>query len=883
MRIGGKDMKQLANKYNHKEVEKGKYQDWIEKGYFTAGDMSKKPYCVVIPPPNVTGMLHLGHAYNTTLQDALCRYKRLKGFDVLWVPGMDHAGIATQAKVEKKLREQGINKYDIGREEFLKVAWQWKKDYAETIRSQWAKMGLSLDYTREAFTLDEKRNEAVRKVFVSLYEKGYIYRKEKIINWDPVLKTALSNIEVIYKEVEGHMYYFRYYIENSNQYIVVGTTRPETMFGDVAVVVNPKDERYQFLKGKKLINPANGDLLEVIFDPYVDVEFATGAMKCTPAHDPNDYALGIKYNLPQIVCMNLDATMNEKAGKYANLDRFVCREKLVEELKEKNLVEKIEKHLHQVGHSERSDSIIEPTLSKQWFVAMKKLAQNSLDKQKSSQGVHFYPTRFEKIFVNWMENIEDWCISRQLWWGHRIPAYYKKDSDELLVSFNPPADIENYVQDEDVLDTWFSSALWPFTTLGWPDNTEDLKRYYPNDLLVTAYDIIFFWVSRMMFEALEFTDTMPFKDVLIHGLIRDEQGRKMSKSLGNGIDPIAVIDEYGADALRFFLATNSAPGLDFRFSTEKIASSWNFINKIWNASRFVLLNLPRDFKVQPFMKEKMTLADQWILARLSFTMKMISENMEKYEFANVGTYLTNFIWDDFCSWYIEMSKLSLMKENVADNTRQVLFYVLKSIIILLEPFVPFVSEELYSCLPEHLESINQEKWPALDESYDNAQVVREMNEIIAAISAIRNLRNTENIANATKLDMKIYAKNENAYHYYLNNIDYLIKFGNANSFAIVQEAIKEDNGTIIPLNEGELFISFKNAIDYEKELEKLNLELKKWNSEVKRSESILNNENFLKKAPEQKIIEEKKKLTDYLSKKESVEKHIAEIKKRING
>lgn len=876
-------MKQLANKYDHREVESNKYDNWISKGYFTAGDLTKKPYCIVIPPPNVTGMLHIGHAYNTTIQDVLARYKRLQGFDVLWLPGMDHAGIATQAKVEKKLQDQGINKYDIGREEFLKVAWQWKKDYADTIHSQWAKMGLSLDYSREAFTLDEKRNEAVRKVFVTLYEKGYIYRKKKIINWDPVLKTALSNIEVIYKEIEGKMYYFRYYVENSDKYIIVGTTRPETMFGDVAVVVNPKDERYQWLKNKKLVNPANGELLEVIFDPYVDINFATGAMKCTPAHDPNDYNLGIKYNLPQIICMNLDATMNEKAGKYVNLDRFKCRELLVKELEEKGLVEKIEKHIHQVGHSERSNTIVEPTLSMQWFVAMKKLAKNSLDKQKSSEGVKFYPQRFEKIFVNWMENIEDWCISRQLWWGHRIPAYYHKQTGEVLVSYEPPKDIENYVQDEDVLDTWFSSALWPFATLGWPDeNSPDFKRYYPNDLLVTAYDIIFFWVSRMMFQALEFTHKMPFKDVLIHGLIRDEQGRKMSKSLGNGIDPLKVIDQYGADALRFFLTTNSAPGLDFRFSNEKISASWNFINKIWNATRFVLMNLPHDFEIKNFDDNKMTLADRYILAKLHLATKMISENMEKYEFANVGTHLTNFIWDDFCSWYIEMSKLSLLDELKADNTRQVLYFVLKSIIILLEPFTPFVAEELYLSLPKAKESINLESWPKLSDSYYDENVIREMNEIIFVISSIRNLRNTQNIPNSKNIDIKIYAKSDKSYHYYLDNIEYLSKFSHA-TFKIYKDAIIDEKATIIPLNDGEMFVNVNDAIDFEKELEKLTIELKKWTSEVLRCQNILSNNNFLVKAPAAKIDAEKNKLKDYLSKKESVEKHISELEMRLKN
>lgn len=871
-------MKELNAKYDHHLVEEKKYDQWVEKGYFTAGDISKKPYCVVLPPPNVTGMLHLGHAYNGTLQDVIMRYKRLKGYDVLWVAGMDHAGIATQAKIEKKLRDQGIDKYDIGREEFLKVAWQWKADYAKTIRSQWAKIGMSLDYSREAFTLDEKRNEAVRKVFVTLYEKGYIYRKEKIINWDPVLKTALSNIEVIYKEIEGHMYYFRYYIENSKDYIIVGTTRPETMFGDVAVVVNPKDERYKNLKGKKLINPANDELLDVIFDPYVDIDFATGAMKCTPAHDPNDYALGEKYNLKQIVCMNLDATMNERALKYQGMDRFECRKALVEELKAKGLVERIDVHMHQVGHSERSDAIVEPTLSKQWFVSMKKLAQNTLNKQAGKEGVNFYPQRFEKTFVQWLENIEDWCVSRQLWWGHRIPAYYKKGTDEILVSYLPPKDMENYVQDEDVLDTWFSSALWPFTTLGWPNNTEDLKRYYPNDLLVTAYDIIFFWVSRMMFEAIEFTGQVPFKDVLIHGLVRDEQGRKMSKSLGNGIDPMEVIEKYGADALRFFLSTNSAPGIDFRFSSEKIASSWNFINKIWNASRFVLMNLSADFKVQEIQYEQLQLADKWILARLNYAIKNMEENLEKYEFANVGSYLTSLIWDDFCSWYIEMSKLSLNNEKIAENTKQVLYYVLKAITILLHPFVPFVSEELYLALPDAKESIHLETWPKVITTYDNEQVLKEMKEVMEAIVFVRNYRNTENISNKIKFPILVEIKTELGKKVILENQDLLMKFMNAESIVISTE-VNEKSATRMITENVIYHIIYQKEIDIPKEIAKYEEELKHLNQEVNRCQSMLSNERFLQKAPESKIKEEKEKLQNYLSRKESVEKHLTDLNK----
>ena len=554
----------LDKRYNPHEIEKGKYDTWKEKGYFTAGDKTKQKFSMVIPPPNVTGKLHLGHSWNTTIQDIIARYKRAKGYDVLWLPGMDHAGIATQAKVEERLRKEGISRYDLGREKFLEKAWSWKNEYASLIHEQWKMMGVSLDYTRERFTLDEGLNKAVKKVFVSLYNKGLIYRGERIINWDPVFKTALSNIEVIHQDDPGKFYYFKYYIEGTSRYLEVATTRPETMFGDVCVCVNPKDERYKDVVGKYVINPANGDRLPIIADRYVDMEFGTGAMKCTPAHDPNDFVIGQKHGLPHPICMNEDATMNELCGKYQGQDRFVCRENLVNDIKEAGNLIKIEDIVHPVGHSERSHCVVEPYLSKQWFVKMDSLAQASLDLQDSEEKIEFIPERFNKIFTSWMTNPEDWCISRQLWWGHRIPAYYHKVTGEIVVSEEPPVDSENYYQDEDVLDTWFSSALWTFSTLGWPEETEDLKRYFPLDVMVTAYDIIFFWVARMIFQGLEFTGKRPFDKVLIHGLIRDAQGRKMSKSLKNDIDPINVKNKYGVDALRYFLTTSTSPGLDTR-------------------------------------------------------------------------------------------------------------------------------------------------------------------------------------------------------------------------------------------------------------------------------------------------------------------------------
>lgn len=872
--------KELAPKYNHKEVETGKYQTWVEKGYFKAHVDSGKPhYTIVIPPPNVTGKLHLGHAWNTTIQDIIIRRKRMQGYDVLWLPGMDHAGIATQAKIDEKLRNQGISRHDIGREKFLEVAWQWKEEYAAFIRAQWAKLGLSLDYSRERFTLDEGLNEAVTKVFVDYYNKGLIYRGERIINWDVEAKTALSNIEVEHKEVEGALYYFKYPYEDGTGYITVATTRPETMFGDVAVAVHPEDDRYKHLVGKKVLIPGNKKPIPVITDEYVDREFGTGAVKITPAHDPNDFEVSLRHDLPKPLCMNPDGTMNALAGKYEGLDRFTCRKQLVKDLEQEGLVVKIEKHIHSVGHSERTGVMVEPYLSKQWFVRMEPLAKRVIENQKNEKTkVHFFPERFEKTLIQWMENAYDWCISRQLWWGHRIPAYYHKETGEVLVSATPPADIENYVQDEDVLDTWFSSALWPFSTLGWPHtDNPDYQTYFPNDVLVTAYDIIFFWVARMIFQSLECTDSRPFNTVLIHGLIRDAQGRKMSKSLGNGVDPMDVIEKYGCDALRYFLTTNSAPGLDLRYIEEKVEASWNYINKIWNASRFVLMNLDENDNDLEFKVEDLNVVDKWILTRLNETIKMVDMNYEKFEFGEASRYLYNFVWDDYCDWYIEMAKVALYgdDEKAKKTTKAVLVHVLEAIIKLLHPFMPFVTEEIYQALPTHDESIVISSWPTVNEAYNfDVKIMASLQEIIRSV---RNIRSEVNAPLSKPIDLIIKTLDEAFAEELKKNQNYLIKFCNAPTLTITSNYEVKDKVMTAVVTNGEVLIPLKDLIDIEAEKQRLLNELQKLENEVKRCENMLNNPNFVSKAPKEKVELEKAKLQDYQTKYELVKKRLTEL------
>ena len=841
----------LDKKYNHIEVEKDKYNKWKEKGYFNSGDLTKEPFCIVIPPPNVTGKLHLGHAWDTTLQDIIIRYKRMQGYDCLWLPGMDHAAIATEAKVVKRIKEQGKNKSILGREKFLEECWNWTHEYSDNIRKQWAKLGLSVDYNKEAFTLDENLTLAVKTVFCKLYNEGLIYRGERIINWDPEAKTALSNEEVIYKDTEGAFYHIKYFIEGTNDFLEVATTRPETLFGDTAVAVNPEDTRYNKLIGKNVVLPIVNKLIPIIGDNHADMDFGTGVVKITPAHDPNDFEVGNRHNLERIIVMNDAATMNENAGIYKGLDRFECRKKLVEDLKEQDLLISIEKITHNVGHSERTGVMVEPYLSKQWFVDMKKLSKQVLDNQKNKDNkVNFVPERFEKILINWMEDCHDWCISRQLWWGHRIPAWYK--NDEVYVGINPPQE-DGWTQDEDVLDTWFSSALWPFATLGWPNETPDFKRYFPNDVLVTGYDIIFFWVCRMVFQSLEFTEKRPFKDCLIHGLIRDKEGRKMSKSLGNGVDPMDVIDTYGCDSLRFFLTTNSAPGQDLRYDEEKVKSTWNFINKIWNASRYVLMNL-EDFNDKDYTLDNLTNSDKWILTKLNKTIESITKSMDKYDFNIVGNTLYNFIWTDFCDKYIELSKF-----NQNNTTKSVLLKVLTSIIKMLHPFMPYVTEEIYQMLPiKDSESIMISTYPKYEKEYVFNKEEKEIDNILEFITLFRNKKLELNIGSDFKVINNI--KNN-------DNLDLIL-----NSLKIKDKLTDENTSNTVKVeyNNLSLEIVYDNTKNLEEEHTRLEQELTRLTNSIERRKKLLSNENYTSKAPINIVNKEKEDLSKELEQLEII-------------
>ncbi|WP_338470415.1 valine--tRNA ligase [Niallia sp. XMNu-256] len=872
----------MPTKYDPKAIEQGRYKWWLDGKFFEAkDDENKQPYTIVIPPPNVTGKLHLGHAWDTTLQDILTRMKRMQGYDVLWLPGMDHAGIATQAKVEAKLREEGKSRYDLGREKFLEQTWAWKEEYAGFIRQQWAKLGLGLDYTRERFTMDEGLSKAVNEVFVKLYEKGLIYRGEYIINWDPATKTALSDIEVIYKDVQGAFYHMNYPLTDGSGSIEIATTRPETMLGDTAVAVHPEDERYKHLIGKTVKLPIVGREIPIVADDYVDMEFGSGAVKITPAHDPNDFEIGNRHNLERVLVMNEDGTMNGNAGKYQGMDRFECRKQIVKDLQDLDVLFEIEDHLHSVGHSERSGAVVEPYLSTQWFVKMQPLADAAIELQKQEGKVNFVPDRFEKTYLHWMENIRDWCISRQLWWGHRIPAWYHKETGEVYVGTEAPADLENWEQDNDVLDTWFSSALWPFSTLGWPDeNAADFKRYYPTDALVTGYDIIFFWVSRMIFQGIEFTGERPFKDVLIHGLIRDAEGKKMSKSLGNGIDPMDVIDQYGADSLRYFLSTGSSPGQDLRFSMEKIESTWNFANKIWNASRFALMNMNGLKYEEIDLTGEKSVADKWILTRLNETIEHVTRLSDRYEFGEVGRVLYNFIWDDFCDWYIEMAKLPLYGEDEAakKTTRSILAYVLDNIMRLMHPFMPFITEEIWQNLPHEGESITVAKWPVVDNSLTDVKAAEEMKLLVEIIRSVRNSRAEVNTPLSKKIKMIVKAKDQNVLATLEKNKAYLERFCNPEELVLSTEVAIPDKAMTSIVTGAEIILPLEGLINLDEEIARLEKELDKLNKEVERVQKKLSNEGFVKKAPEKVIEEERAKEKDYTEKRAAVQERLNELK-----
>ncbi|MBE7016236.1 MAG: valine--tRNA ligase, partial [Ruminococcaceae bacterium] len=852
------DNKNIAKTYNPSEFEDKLYNEWVEKGYFHAEiDKDKKPFTIVIPPPNVTGQLHMGHALDETLQDILIRYKRMQGYNALWIPGTDHAGIATQIKVEENLRvNEGLTRYDLGREKFLERVWDWKKLYGDRIINQLKKIGSSCDWDRERFTMDEGCSKAVREVFVNLYDKGLIYQGSRIINWCPHCITALSDAEVEHEEQAGHFWHIKYPIKDSDGYVTIATTRPETLFGDTAVAVNPEDERYKDLIGKMLILPLTNREIPVIADEYVDKEFGTGCVKITPAHDPNDFEVGMRHNLEQIKVMNDDATMNSHAGKYEGMDRYECRKAMIADLEEMGLLVKIEDHSHNVGTCYRCGTTVEPIISKQWFVKMKPLAQPAIKAVKDGD-TKFVPERFSKTYMNWMENVFDWCISRQLWWGHRIPAFYCDDCGKTTVS---KVDIDTcphcggkVKQDEDVLDTWFSSALWPFSTLGWPEKTPELDYFYPTSVLVTGYDIIFFWVSRMIFSALEHTGKAPFEHVFIHGLVRDSQGRKMSKSLGNGIDPLEIIDKYGADALRFTLATGNAPGNDMRFYIERVEASRNFANKIWNASRFTLMNLDITENKLPDFAD-LQLEDKWIISKYNTVVREVTENLDNFELGVAVSKLYDFIWDNFCDWYIELVKPRLFdKENPTGKAAQyVLTYVLSNTMKLLHPFMPFITEEIWQHLPHVGESIMISEYPKYDPELSFPEDEKNMEIIMNAISAIRNRRSEMNVPPSKKAKTIIVTEKSDIFQ---KGAVFFEKLASASEVEITGTKDGVDANAIdIVVEGGEILIPMGELVDKDKELARLNDEKKKLEGEIKRVEGKLSNEGFVAKAP-QKVID----------------------------
>ncbi len=877
--------KELAKTYNPKEIEEKLYEKWCENQYFHAEvDRDKKPFTTVMPPPNITGKLHMGHALDNTLQDILIRYKRMEGYNALWVPGTDHAAISTEVKVTNQLKSEGIDKKELGREGFLERTWQWKEEYAGTIENQLKKLGISCDWDRERFTMDEGCSKAVEEVFIKLYEKGYIYKGSRIINWCPVCKTSLSDAEVEHEEQDGHFWHIRYPIVGTEDFLEIATTRPETMLGDTAIAVHPEDERYKDIVGKKVLLPLVNREIPIVADFYVDKEFGTGAVKITPAHDPNDFEVGKRHNLEEINIMNDDATINEQGGKYAGMERYEARKAIVKDLEEQGYLVKIEPHSHNVGTHDRCGTTVEPLIKQQWFVKMEELAKPAIEALHTGE-LKFVPERFNKIYLHWLENIKDWCISRQIWWGHRIPAYYCDECGEFVVAREMPekcphCGCTHFTQDEDTLDTWFSSALWPFSTLGWPEKTEDLDYFYPTDVLVTGYDIIFFWVIRMVFSGLEHTGRSPFHTVLIHGLVRDSQGRKMSKSLGNGIDPLEIIDQYGADALRLTLVTGNAPGNDMRFSNERVEASRNFANKVWNASRFILMNMnenvvdePEDFLLKP--------ADRWVLAKVNRLARDVTENMDKYELGIAVQKVYDFIWDEFCDWYVELAKYRIYHAEENSQSAKCVLWTLKTVLgqalKLLHPFMPFITEEIYSVLVPEEESLMISSWPVYRKEWEFPMAEELMNHVKEITRGIRNMRAEMNVPNNRRTKVFIVSKDRNL----LSGIEAFKESAKplmlANDIILHYEKkeVAEDAVSIV-VPGATIYLPLEDLVDFEQELERLTKEEEKLTREIARAKGMLSNEKFLSKAPEKKVQEEKGKLEKYTQ-------MLAQVKERMAG
>lgn len=872
-------MKNLEKNYNPKDFEDKIYKIWENEGYFKGViDNDKKPFTIVMPPPNVTGNLHLGHALNNTIQDILIRKNRMDGYSALWVPGTDHASIATEAKVVSKLKEEGKSKESLGRDGFLEASWDWTREYGGNIKNQLKKLGVSCDWSREAFTLDDNLTEAVEEVFIKMYNDDLIYQGDRIVNWCPNCHTAISDIEVVHEDESGYFWNIRYKFKDSDDYIVIATTRPETLLGDLAVAVNPDDERYTDIVGKTLILPLVNREIKVIADSYVDMEFGTGIVKITPSHDPNDFEVGARHDLGQCIVIDEDAKIVKGYGKYSGLDRYEARKLIIEDLEKIGQLDSVKEHEHAVGHCERCHTTVEPLISKQWFVKMDKLAKLALDAYKNEE-IRFIPKRFEKVYVNWLENIRDWCISRQLWWGHRLPVYYHNETGEVVVARKNP-DPEKYTQDPDTLDTWFSSALWPFSTLGWPNETEDLKYFFPTNVLVTGYDIIFFWVIRMVFSSLYNLGEVPFKDVYLTGLVKDSQGRKMSKSLGNGIDPIEVIDQYGADALRFALITGNTPGNDSRFYMEKVEANRNFCNKLWNASRFVFMNVEDD--VKNIDDVELQIEDKWIISSLNNVIDEVSTNLNKYEIGIAAEKIYDFTWNVFCDWYIELVKPRLYGDdsNLKESAISVLIYTLTNVIKLLHPFMPYITEEIYSYLPNKNDMLINETWPKYSEtkSYKNEEQI--IDKLVESVISIRNSRQEMNIAPKKQSDVYILTSDKILEEDF-KQLESLFRSSVSINEYKVNEDISEDNNIVIVKDSYKIIIPLNDLIDYSKELERLEKELNTAKSELKRAESKLKNEGFLKGAPEALVEKEKEKVEKYSHLIDDINNSISSIKENM--